>query len=69
MSCHSKYHPGTRRCPAPDGHDHWTVRLLADKAVEPGYVQGISRETVRQLIKYRCAERHTVSEDDGFSRR
>ena len=23
---------------APEGHDHWTVRLLADKAVELGYV-------------------------------
>lgn len=35
----------------PDGHDHWTVRMLAGKAVELGYVQGISPETVRQLLK------------------
>jgi transposase len=35
----------------PDGHDHWTVRMLAGKAVELGYVQRISPETVRQLLK------------------
>ena len=35
----------------PDGHDHWTVRMLAGKAVELGYVRGISPETVRQLLK------------------
>jgi transposase len=37
--------------PAPDGHDHWPLRLLADKAVELGYVTGISPETIRQLLK------------------
>jgi len=35
----------------PDGHDHWTMRMLAGKVVELGYVQGISPETVRQLLK------------------
>jgi transposase len=35
----------------PDGHDHWTVRMLADKAVELGYAQRLSRETVRLLLK------------------
>jgi len=35
----------------PDGHDHWTVRRLSGKAVELGYVRGISPETVRQLLK------------------
>ena len=35
----------------PDGHDHWTVRMLAGKAVELGYVRRISPETVRQLRK------------------
>ena len=39
----------------PDGHDHWTVRMLAGKAVELGYVRGISPETVRQLLK-KCTE-------------
>lgn len=37
----------------PDGHDHWTVRMLAGQAVELGYVRGISPETVRQLLKKR----------------
>ena len=37
--------------PAPDGHDHWTVRLLADKAVERGFVEKISLETVQRLLK------------------
>ena len=35
----------------PDGHDHWTLRMLASKAVELEYVRGISPETVRQLLK------------------
>ena len=35
----------------PDGHDHWTLRMLADKAVELEYVRSISPETVRQLLK------------------
>jgi len=33
------------------GHDHWTVRMLAGKAVELGYVKSISPETIRQLLK------------------
>jgi transposase len=37
--------------PAPDGHDHWTLRLLAGKAVELGFVESISPETIRQLFK------------------
>ena len=37
--------------PAPVGHAHWTVRLLAGKAVELGFVESISPETIRQLLK------------------
>ncbi len=37
--------------PAPDGHDHWTVRLLANKAVELGFVEKISPDTIHQLLK------------------
>jgi hypothetical protein len=37
--------------PAPMGHDHWTLRLLAGKAVELGFVESISPETIRQLLK------------------
>lgn len=37
--------------PVPDGHDHWTLRLLGGKAVELGFVDSISPETIRQLLK------------------
>ncbi len=36
---------------APAGHDHWTLRLLAAKAVELGYVGHISPETIRHALK------------------
>ncbi len=35
----------------PDDHDHWTLRLLADKLVELGMVDGISHEAVRRTLK------------------
>ena len=35
----------------PDGHDHWTVRMLANKAVELGFVETISPETIRAVLK------------------
>lgn len=37
--------------PAPAGHDHWTLRLLADKVVQLGYADSFSHETVRRLLK------------------
>ncbi|EFH86786.1 transposase [Ktedonobacter racemifer DSM 44963] len=37
--------------PVPDGHDHWTLRLLAGKVVELDFVESISPETIRQLLK------------------
>jgi transposase len=37
--------------PSPDGHDHWTVRLLAQKAVELGFVPSISPNTIHELLK------------------
>ena len=37
--------------PAPAGHDHWTLRLLADKVVRLGYADSFSHETVRRLLK------------------
>jgi transposase len=37
--------------PAPTGHDHWTLRLLADKVVQLGYAESFSHETVRRLFK------------------
>jgi len=35
----------------PDDHDHWTLRLLADKLVEAELVESISHEAVRQVLK------------------
>ena len=37
--------------PAPEGHDHWTLRLLADRTVELGLVESLSSETVRLQLK------------------
>ena len=37
--------------PAPEGHSRWTLRLLADKAVELQVVESISHETVGQVLK------------------
>jgi transposase len=36
---------------APQGHDRWTLRLLADKLVELRVVESISHETVRLTLK------------------
>lgn len=36
---------------APDGHDHWTLRLLGSKIVELGFAASYSHEGVRQLLK------------------
>lgn len=36
---------------APEGHDHWTLRLLADKVVELGFAESFSHEGVRAVLK------------------
>ena len=36
---------------APEGRDRWSMRLLADKAVELGIVESVSHETVRKALK------------------
>jgi transposase len=36
---------------APEGHDTWTLRMLADKMVELALVESVSHETVRQTLK------------------
>lgn len=38
---------------APEGHARWTLRLLADQAVELGLAESLSYETVRQVLKKR----------------
>jgi len=35
----------------PSGYNKWTFRLLADKMVELEYVEAISHESVRQILK------------------
>ncbi len=35
----------------PEGRGKWTLRLLADKMVELGYIEKISHETVRKTLK------------------
>jgi putative transposase len=36
---------------APQGRERWTLRLLADKAIELGLAASLSYETIRQLLK------------------
>ena len=36
---------------APDGHNHWTLRLLGAKIVDLGFASSYSHEGVRQLLK------------------
>ncbi len=35
----------------PEGHTHWTLQLLAGKVVQLGFSEGISPETIRQILK------------------
>ena len=43
--------------PAPAGHDHWTLRLLAGRAVELGMVDSISHEGIRKRLKKTSSSR------------
>ena len=43
--------------PAPEGHDHWNLRLLADRMVELGVVESLSHETVRLHLKKTSSSR------------
>ena len=36
---------------APEGHERWTLRMLADKMVELDIIASISHETVRRTLK------------------
>ncbi len=37
----------------PEGYNHWTLRLLADRVVQLKMVDRVSRETVRRILKKR----------------
>lgn len=36
---------------APDGHENWSLQMLADKLIELEIVESVSRETVRTTLK------------------
>jgi len=38
-------------CSKPEGFSRWSLRLLADKMVEMEYVESISHETIRRVLK------------------
>ena len=42
---------------APDGHARWSLRLLADKAVELGFVGSLSHTAVRKILKKTASDR------------
>ena len=43
--------------PAPEGNDHWELRLLEDRMVELGVVESLSHESVRQHLKETSSSR------------
>ena len=47
---------------APAGHARWTLRLLADRAIELGFCESISHSTVKEVLK------KTVSNRTGSGR-
>ncbi len=52
---------------APEGHARWTLRLLADKAVELGYCETLSHNGVAQVLKKTSSSR--ISNARGASAR
>lgn len=42
---------------APEGHARWTLRLLADRAVKLGFVDSISHQKVKQILKKTGSDR------------
>ena len=36
---------------APTGHERWTLRLLADRAVDLNYCEHLSHTQVREILK------------------
>jgi transposase len=42
---------------APTGHARWTLRLLADNAVQLGFVESISHNAVKEILKKTTSSR------------
>jgi len=53
--------------PVPEGHDHWTVRMLQAKLVEMGMVEHIGRGTIHDRLKKMTSSRGNAS--NGVSRK
>jgi transposase len=47
--------------PVPEGHDHWTVRMLQAKLVEMGVVEHIGRGTIHDRLKKTTSSRGNAS--------
>lgn len=56
---------------APKGYGKWSLRLLADKMVELNYVESISHETVRRVLKKRvkALEKYRMGNTTGTKQR
>jgi transposase len=52
---------------APSGYARWTLRLLADKAVEMGYIESISHMEVKRILKKTLSSR--TNKNNGASGR
>jgi transposase len=47
--------------PVPDGHDHWTLRMLRDKLIELEVVEHVSAATIHDRLKKMNLSRGSVS--------
>ncbi len=45
----------------PKGHAQWSLRLLADRAVELGFIDSVSHETVRRVLRRTLSNRGAAS--------
>ena len=45
----------------PEGHAQWSLRLLADRVAELGYIDSVSHETVRRVLQKTPSSRRDAS--------
>ncbi len=53
--------------PVPEGHDHWTLRMLRDKLIELDVVEQVSAATIQDRLKKMNSNRGSAS--TGASRK